>query len=40
MKVNEYLEVGVTAVVVLDPEPRTATLSSDRHRSSSDRTTI
>jgi len=24
VKVNEYLEVGVTAVVVLDPEPRTA----------------
>lgn len=23
-KVNEYLEVGVTAVIVLDPEPRTA----------------
>jgi Uma2 family endonuclease len=24
VKVNEYLEVGVTVVVVLDPEPRTA----------------
>ena len=24
VKINEYLEVGVTAVVVLDPEPRTA----------------
>jgi len=24
VKVNEYLEVGVTAVIVLDPEPRTA----------------
>ena len=41
VKVNEYLEVGVTAVVVLDPEPRTAHIfRADAHRSRSDRTTI